>query len=228
MTRTVFYPAFRFTSSKSQLAVVWSSCAKSPLAKRMHWPRCPKRRNSWCMRRLPLKCDWQLWNGTDKAFQSSWQRPGKGREEALDRTLFNVCNYKGGNHYTRIYCKPYACQTAWPSIDRKLKNLEGKKQQPVYHVFFWELNLTKLWAHVCATLHVTMKSKASQSESSVSGTLALHWEITVPCSLLASRCLMEPEASLCFCFLVLYIWTETFRIQGYYVQTFWVGHCHRG
>lgn len=114
MTRTVFYPAFRFTSSKSQLAVVWSSCAKSPLAKRMHWPRCPKRRNSWCMRRLPLKCDWQLWNGTDKAFQSSWQRPGKGREEALDRTLFNVCNYKGGNHYTRIYCKPYACQLDLP------------------------------------------------------------------------------------------------------------------
>lgn len=50
---TVFCPAFRFTASKSRLAVVWSSCARSPLAKGMHWPRCPKRRNCWCMRRLP-------------------------------------------------------------------------------------------------------------------------------------------------------------------------------
>lgn len=117
MTRNIFYPAFRFTASKRQPAVVWSGCASSPLAKRMQWPRCPKRRNSWCMRRLPLRCDWQLWNGTDKAFQSSWQRPGKGREEALDRTLFNVCNYKGGNHYTRIYCILYAFQMALPSLD---------------------------------------------------------------------------------------------------------------
>ncbi|XP_074686021.1 centrosome-associated protein CEP250-like isoform X1 [Strix aluco] len=43
----------RFTASKSQLAAVWSSCARSPLARGMHWPRCPKRRSSWSMRRLP-------------------------------------------------------------------------------------------------------------------------------------------------------------------------------
>ena len=52
-TLTVFCPAFRFTASKSQLAVVWSSCGRSPLAKDKHWPTYPKRRNCWRTRRLP-------------------------------------------------------------------------------------------------------------------------------------------------------------------------------
>ncbi|XP_074701664.1 centrosome-associated protein CEP250-like isoform X2 [Strix aluco] len=30
-----------------------SSCARSPLTRGMHWPWCPKRRSSWCTRRLP-------------------------------------------------------------------------------------------------------------------------------------------------------------------------------
>ena len=52
-TPAVFCPASRLTASKSWLAVVWSSCARSPLAKGMRWPRCPRRRNCWCTRRLP-------------------------------------------------------------------------------------------------------------------------------------------------------------------------------
>ena len=130
-TLTAFCPAFRFPASKSRLAVAWSSCARSPLAKGTHWPRRPKRRNCWRMRRLPWRCDWQPRSGTDKAFQSSWQRPGKGREETLGRTLLNVCNYKGGNGYTRMYCILCAFQMFSPSMDRKGKNLEQKKNPSI-------------------------------------------------------------------------------------------------
>lgn len=59
---------------------------------------------------LPWKPNWQPRSGTYEAFQSSWWRPGKGREETLGRTLLKVCNYKGGKHSVRIYCLLCALQ----------------------------------------------------------------------------------------------------------------------
>lgn len=129
-TLTVSCPAFRFPASKHRLAVLWSSCARSPLAKGTHWPRCPERRNCWCVRRLPWRCDWQPWSGTGKAFQSSWRRPGKGREESRGRTLLNVCNHNGGDHYMRISCILWPFQMFSPSMDRKWNNLEGGGETP--------------------------------------------------------------------------------------------------
>lgn len=99
----------RFAARSVQPAGVWRSCSRSSLAKGTHCPRCAERRRCWRKRTLPWKPGWQPQSGTSEAFQSSWQWPGKGREEMLGRTSFRAWNYKGAGHVVRIYfllCAP--------------------------------------------------------------------------------------------------------------------------
>lgn len=103
-------PTCRFAAGSGQPTGVWRSCSRSSLAKGTHCPRCAETRRCWQKRTLPWKRDWQSRSGTYEACQSSWQRPGKGRQETLGGTLLKVCNYNGGGHDVRNYCLLCALQ----------------------------------------------------------------------------------------------------------------------
>lgn len=97
-------PTSRFPRSKSHQGGLWSSCAGNPLAKGTHWPRCAERRSCWARRRLPLRANWQTWRDTNMTFPSSWQRPGKGREQTLSR-----CIYIPSTQYGRVSRRKKLC-----------------------------------------------------------------------------------------------------------------------